>query len=306
MQSTIRTTRSRKRERKGCSLTREEERVDVLAVVAEGHLLLAEADSVLASSDTVEALEVGLVNAAQREVEVDRVWLGSAEGQRARSPRERKGGAAHGCRHSEGELPGWAQRAGSATRVRATSFVRRERGAEWVGWRGRAGAATANGLARRVWLGEERATRQRQSDRTDQGHSKRSAGRGREAEEPRARLARCSFDPPSFAPPRARARPQLDASNRLLSLILPTLDRSTDTVTRVRRCLLTRSRPILRPSPARRTMSPALEPLSSRSRPADSCPPEPPVTAPQRLRLRSGSPLPREGTPCTRGRLSRP
>jgi len=53
--------------------TREEERVDVLAVVAERHLLLAEADRVLARGDAIEALEVGLVNAAQREVQVDRV-----------------------------------------------------------------------------------------------------------------------------------------------------------------------------------------------------------------------------------------
>lgn len=44
-------------------LTRESERVDVFAVVAEGHVLLAEADGVLALGDTVEHLEVFLRDA---------------------------------------------------------------------------------------------------------------------------------------------------------------------------------------------------------------------------------------------------
>lgn len=57
-------------------LTGEKEGVDVLAVVAEGHTLLAEANGVLARRNAVESLEIRLGDAAQREVDVDGVWLG--------------------------------------------------------------------------------------------------------------------------------------------------------------------------------------------------------------------------------------
>jgi hypothetical protein len=56
-------------------LTGEEERVDVLAVVAEGHALLAQADGVLPGGDAVEPFEVSLVDASQGRVDLDRVCV---------------------------------------------------------------------------------------------------------------------------------------------------------------------------------------------------------------------------------------
>lgn len=61
-------------------LTCEEEAANVLAVVAEGHALLSQANGVLAGGDAVKDLEVRLCDTAVGEVEVDRIWRGQ-EGQ---------------------------------------------------------------------------------------------------------------------------------------------------------------------------------------------------------------------------------
>lgn len=51
--------------------TCEQEAVDVLAIVAEGHLLLSQSDRVFSSADSVKGLEVCFVDAPQREIDVD-------------------------------------------------------------------------------------------------------------------------------------------------------------------------------------------------------------------------------------------
>ena len=55
--------------------TGQEERVDVFAVVAKGHLVGSEANGVLAGRDAVKLFEVSLVDASQRRVDLDGVWM---------------------------------------------------------------------------------------------------------------------------------------------------------------------------------------------------------------------------------------
>jgi len=50
--------------------TVQRERVDILTVVAAGHVLLTETDGVLASCDSIENLEVGLRDALRKRVAV--------------------------------------------------------------------------------------------------------------------------------------------------------------------------------------------------------------------------------------------
>lgn len=63
--------------------TVEQERVDVLAVVAEGHALDTQPNGVLARRDAIEALKVRLVDRSEREVGLDGVCceIGGREGQ---------------------------------------------------------------------------------------------------------------------------------------------------------------------------------------------------------------------------------
>lgn len=51
-------------------LTRQEETVDVLPIVAEGHLLLSKTDSIFSGADSIEGLEICLVDASEREVDI--------------------------------------------------------------------------------------------------------------------------------------------------------------------------------------------------------------------------------------------
>jgi hypothetical protein len=72
-----------------------------LAVVAEGHLGLAETNGVLALRDAIELLELSLVNALQRDWSEGKVAIGGREG-----PRPSVASAWRGS-----DIPGWGSKA---------------------------------------------------------------------------------------------------------------------------------------------------------------------------------------------------
>lgn len=101
-------------------LTGQQKAVDVLAVVAERHALLAQSKRVLSSADSIELLKVRLGDAAAREVDVDGVCgLGNHEG---RTP-----SAGERTNTPEGNAYGYQRWKGG----------RRGRGRRWGTWRRR-------------------------------------------------------------------------------------------------------------------------------------------------------------------------
>lgn len=120
--------------------TGQEERVDVFAVVAKGHLVGSEANGVLAGRDAVKLFEVSLVDASQRRVDLDGVWMDDETriGKRSirlfRPERVSNGGLSsslarvrqtYGYRRSAGEWPGSAGAAGSERQTFRLDFFKR-------------------------------------------------------------------------------------------------------------------------------------------------------------------------------------